>query len=119
LECIDGPHAGESFILQDTLVLGSHPSQKRGGQNSYKESKVVSIEKDASVSANHAKLVLNQTGNKKNCVLMVKVYDLKSESGTFINNKVLPKGSFRQAFVKDQIKVGNSIFRISKTSVPL
>jgi serine/threonine protein kinase len=107
LECIDGPHTGESFILTDTLLLGSNPSTTRR-----KEASV--IIKDTSASANHARLALNQTGSKKSCILMVKVFDLNSNSGTFINGKVLPKGSSRQAFVNDRIKVGKSTFQILK-----
>jgi len=110
LECINGPHVGESFLLTDTLVLGSDPSKTKGKNTS------TAIIKDTCVSANHARLVLNQTGTKKTCILMVKVYDLNSENGTLINGKMLPKGSSRQAFVKDQIKVGTCTFRISKSA---
>lgn len=108
LECINGPQKGESFTLTDTLVLGSGPSTRK------KEARAVI--NDTSVSSNHARLVLNQTGSKKNCILMAKVFDLNSDSGTIINGKTLPKGSSRQAFVNDQIKLGNSTFLISKSA---
>lgn len=108
LECIDGPHRGESVDLIGTLVIGSNPGKKTG------KSQVYSIGKDGEASPKHTKLVLNTSGSKKNGVLMVKVFDLKSDAGTLVNNKMLPKGSSRQAFVKDRIQVGESVFRILK-----
>ena len=108
LECIDGPHKGESFELTGTLVLGSDPSKKS-------KSSTFAVSKDSNASAAHAKLVLNRSGSKKSGVLMVKVSDLKSKNGTLVNNKILPKGSTRQVFVKDRIQVGDSIFRVVKS----
>jgi len=113
LECVDGPHKGESFELTGTLVLGSDPS-KKSSRGSAKSS-TFAVSKDSNASAAHAKLVLNRSGSKKSGVMMVKVSDLKSEKGTLINNKVLPNGSSRQAFVKDRIQVGDSIFRVVKS----
>ncbi len=106
LECIEGPHMGESFQLTSTLILGRDPGKTT--------SKTFALTNDTNASNKHAKLVLNVSGSKKKGVLMVKVFDLKSNSGTMVNNKMLPKGSSRQAFVKDKIQVGDSIFRISK-----
>ena len=113
LECVDGPHKGESFELTGTLILGSDPS-KKSSRGSAKSS-TFAVSKDSNASAAHAKLVLNRSGSKKSGVMMVKVSDLKSEKGTLINNKVLPNGSSRQAFVKDRIQVGDSIFRVVKS----
>jgi len=58
--------------------------------------------------------VLNRSGRKKKEVLTIKVFDLSSTGGTFINNKVLPKGGSRQAFAKDRIRLGNSVFLVVK-----
>ena len=113
LECIDGPHRGESFELTGTLVLGRDPAKNKGSGSS-KSQQVYAVGRDDKASSSHAKLVLNSSGSKKNGVLMVKVFDLKSANGTLINTKVLPKGTSRQAFVKDRIQVGESVFRILK-----
>jgi uncharacterized membrane protein len=93
LECIQGPHQGETVELSDVLVLGSNPSNKKGGHT-------FSLSKDDDACASHTKLVLNRSGSKKNSVLMVKVFDLKSKNGTMINSKALPSGDSRQAFIK-------------------
>ena len=115
LERIDGPHKGESFELTDSLILGSNPS-KKGSRGSSKSS-IFAVSKDSNASDAHAKLVLNRSGSKKSGLLIVvKVFDFKSKNGTLMNNKVLPKGSSRQAFVKDKIQVGASIFRVSKST---
>ena len=107
LECIQGPHQGETVELSDVLVLGSNPSNKKGGHT-------FSLSKDDDACASHTKLVLNRSGSKKNPVLMVKVFDLKSKNGTMINSKALPSGASRQAFIKDRIQVGSSVFRVMK-----
>lgn len=107
LECIQGPHQGETVELSDVLVLGSNPSNKKGGHT-------FSLSKDDNACASHTKLVLNRSGSKKNPVLMVKVFDLKSKNGTMINSKALPSGASRQAFIKDRIQVGSSVFRVMK-----
>ena len=105
LECIGGPHSGEKFFLTGTLVVGTKPVAKKEIRNS------ISLWKDSLVSSTHAKLVLNKSGSKKNPVLMIKVYDI---NGTKLNNKILPKGSNRMAFVKDRIQVGNSVLLVMK-----
>lgn len=111
LLCIEGPHLGESVEVKGTLVIGSAPSDS----TKVTSSNVYSLCRDNLASKNHAKLVLNKSGSKSKHVLMVKVYDLMSNHGTKVNNKVIPKGSSRQAFIKDKIQIGQSIFRITKT----
>lgn len=114
LECIEGPHSGETFILTGTLFVGKKPVHKVAN-SSYKDtSSVVNLWKDPLISTTHAKLILKKSGSVKNPVLMTKVYDMKSANGTKLNNKILPKGSNRQAFVKDRIQFGNSVLLISK-----
>jgi len=90
------------------LVLGSDPS-------SSKSSTFFAVSKDSNASAAHAKLVLQRSRPKKSAILMVRVYDLKSENGTFVNDKRLAKGSFRQAFRNGKIQVGDSIFCVVKS----
>lgn len=111
LLCIEGPHLGESTEVNGILIIGSAPSDSTKGSSS----NLYSIWKDRKASRNHAKLVLNKSGSKSKQVLMIKVYDLMSDHGTKVNNKLIPKGSSRQAFIKDKIQIGQSVFRISKT----
>ena len=105
LACIGGPHSGETFLLTDTLFVGNKAIQKVTRND-------ISLWRDPLVSTTHAKLVLKKSGSKKTPVLMVKVYALKSE--TQVNCKMLPNGSYRQAFAKDRIQVGKSVFLITK-----
>lgn len=115
IECSSGPHRGESCILESSMVIGSHPKQKQKVSASSSDDAVFPLSKDSHISANHAKLILSFSGGTKKGVLMVKVTDLKSSSGTFLNGKELPKGGSRQAFVNDCIKVGHSELRIKKS----
>jgi len=110
LVCVDGPHLGESIEVKGTLIIGSATSDSSKGT-----SNVYSLWKDHKASRIHSKLVLNKSGSKSKQVLMIKVYDLMSDHGTKVNNKIIPKGSSRQAFIKDKIQIGQSVFRISKT----
>jgi hypothetical protein len=109
LECVGGPHCGESVHLTGTLVIGSKPVKKAG-----KRSHRCALKMDGMASPDHAKLVLTKTGSKKKPILTVKVTDLNSANGTKVNNRMLPKGSSRQAFVRDRIQVGESVFRVLK-----
>ncbi len=112
LECIEGPHRGESIHLTGTLVIGNKPVKKAG------TTKVpvhrCALKMDKMASPDHVKLVLTKTGSKKKPILTVKVTDMNSANGTKINNKLLPQGSSRQAFVRDKIQVGQTVFQIVK-----
>ncbi|GFH50971.1 predicted protein [Chaetoceros tenuissimus] len=106
LECIKGPHKGQSFLLTKTLILG------KGG--TWKEP-VADLSQDLYVCPNHAKLTLVKKGPKSKQVLMVEVVDLKSKNGTKVKNKKLVGSTKRMAFVNDTITVGSSVLLISKT----
>lgn len=108
LDCIGGAHRGDHFSLNGTVVIGSNPVTRNKSHLTH------TVDTDGSISPNHVKLVLVSSSSKKNPVLTIKVTDLKSESGTRVNNKMIPKGSSRQAFVRDTIQVGTHIFRVSK-----
>lgn len=105
LVCTEGPHKGEEIMLVGTLILGQSPKQR--GRS---EIQLHALPEDLEASASHAKLELKRSGK----VMMVRVHDLKSTSGTMINQKFLPNGGSRQAFVKDTVKIGNSSFTILK-----
>ena len=69
----------------------------------------LSLPNDTSVSDVHAKFVISSSA-----VRSVRVTDMSSSSGTFVNGSSLPKGKSKQAFVGDKIKVGESLFHIRK-----
>lgn len=108
LKCIQGPHEGESFFLNDTpVVLGQNPQMK-------KNQEVFELGNDNEASASHAKVSLVKSGSKqKGYFLMVRVTDMKSSQGTLLNGKKIPKGG-RQAFIKNKIQIGGSVFQIQK-----
>ena len=106
IECIKGPHNGQSFLLTKTLILG------KGG--TWKEP-VADLSQDLYVCSNHAKLTLVKKGPKSRQLLMVEVVDLKSKNGTKVKNKKLVGSTKRMAFVNDTITVGSSVLLISKT----
>jgi len=105
---LDGPHQGATFSLTkdtaETFVLGTNPRPKSG--ESFR------LSDDDDVDSSHAKFVLHAT--KQLC--SVKVTDLKSSSGTFVNGQKIPKGKDRQVFVNDKITVGHSTMQIRKFS---
>ena len=107
LECIEGCHKGLTVPLSGELIIGQDPSR---GMKGKKQPEVFEIE-DEEASDQHAKLVLNNSGTKKKPMLTVRVTDMKSENGTFVNGKIV-SGKGKQAFVKDKIKVGNCVFCI-------
>jgi hypothetical protein len=111
LECIAGPCSGQSMHFTGTVIIGSKLSRKEGATSSQR----FVVQNDTTVSPDHAKLVLTKTGSKKKPILTVKVHDLKSQNGTKINKRLLPTGSSRQAFVKDSIQIGQSVFIIKKS----
>ena len=108
LKCIQGPHEGESFFLDDTVILGQNPPNKKN-QGRFE------LGNDNEASASHTKVSLVKSGSKqKGYVLMVRVTDMKTSQGTLVNGKKLSKGGGRQAFIKDKIQVGVSVFQVQK-----
>ena len=112
LEVIDGPHDGQVFSIggdhPGTIIIGKDPSSNnRGAKDAFK----LALSKDSNASSVHAKLVLTSVRNK---VHSIRVTDMSSTVGTFINGGRLPKGKSRQAFIGDKIKIGESLFQIKK-----
>jgi serine/threonine protein kinase len=111
LECIEGRHKGQYIKLAGELLVGTNP--KRSSKSKKKQDVFVIEDEDASEF--HAKLVLNKTGNKKKTLLTVRVNDMKSENGTYVNGKKVV-GSGKQAFLNDKVKIGECVFRIKQAS---
>ena len=112
LECIEGSQLGTIITLTGELLVGQNPSRggsRRGGKK--KEIDTLEIEDDEEISGVHAKLVLNRSGSKKKPLLTVRVTDMKSDNGTFVNGKKI-SGSGKQAFVNDKIRIGQNVFCI-------
>ncbi len=106
LECIEGCHKGLFLNLTGEMIIGKNP--KKGMKN--KKVKDTFQMNDANASDVHTKLVLNKSGKKK-VLLTVRVSDMKSQHGTFVNGKKVI-GNGKQAFVNDKIKIGDCVFCI-------
>jgi len=112
LDIIEGPHKGEDISIggecQDTVIVGRDTESSATKKDTTK----FSISKDSSVSAVHAKFVINTKSSVSSC----RVTDMSSSSsdGTFINGSCLASGKSKQAFVNDKIKIGESTFQIKK-----
>eukprot|EP00978_Attheya_sp_CCMP212_P047488 scaffold421402_cov48-Attheya_sp.AAC.4 len=106
VDVIEGPHQGESFLLEqggrDCFVVGKKPSASRSDvKSSFR------LSNESSISTSHVQLTLNVSSRGN--VFSVEVRDLESSSGTLFNGKKIPKGKTRQAFIGDKIQIGNSI----------
>lgn len=84
------PQGHRYFITQSEMIIGRDPSAD------------ISVT-DQSISRRHAKLI--QSNNK------VKLTDLGSANGTFINDKKISQGTEVTLAKEDMIKLGNSIFK--------
>ena len=111
LECIEGNHQGDIFTLTGEALIGLNPM--KGSRNKKKQIDTFHIVNDDNdeTSDVHAKLVLNKTGSKKKTLLTVRVTDMKSNHGTFVNGKKVGS-SGKQAFVNDKIRIGKNVFCI-------
>lgn len=103
---IAGPYKGESINMiareSETILLGARPGAEDGSS--------FSMLKDSSISSPyHVRLEL-ETGRK---FFSVVVTDLKSSLGTSVNGTKMRKGKTQKAFVNDEIKIGNSTFKIA------
>jgi len=114
LVSLEGPHKGESICIESAITFGSNPSNRT-------KSKPFRLENDSLVSASHAKLVLTKSGGNmtkkkkgKTPVLSIRVHDLKSTNGTFVDGQKIPVGGTKQAFVGHEIQIGKSTFEIKK-----
>jgi serine/threonine protein kinase len=98
-----------TYVLEqgvcDKYMIGSGPSQIDANNEKQK-----SINIDQSISQMDAKhatvaLIVRKDGTK-----MIEVHDLKSSSGTFISNKLIPSGKKQMAFSNQTIRMGNVEF---------
>lgn len=111
LEITDGPHKGQVVFLggihADTIVIGRDPSNAKA---STKDADKFALEDDGTASSVHAKLILTS----KKTLHSIKVTDMSSTNGTFVNGSMLGKGKSKQAFAGDRIMIGDSAFLIKK-----
>jgi serine/threonine protein kinase len=112
LDIIEGPHQGKVVAIgghyNDTIVVGKDP--KANSKASTKDAFGVSLPGDESASSLHAKFILTS----KKTVHSIKITDMSSTNGTYVNGTALAKGKSKQAFPGDRIKVGDSVFKIRK-----
>jgi len=70
----------------------------------------VSLTYDETMSSTHLKIEMSEDGK----VNSIRITDLKSTNGTFVNGKKVNKGGSRQVFAGDKIEIGNSVFKVDK-----
>lgn len=111
---IDGPHAGESFILKEKMLVGRNPKLTFKTSRRKEEPLHYAIEKDTEASAAHVSLVLHSTN--RGTMNSVRVTDLDSTNGTYVNGKQIPQGGYKQVFAGEKIKIGTSTIQIKKAN---
>eukprot|EP00584_Thalassiosira_punctigera_P024702 CAMPEP_0172553278 /NCGR_PEP_ID=MMETSP1067-20121228/49803_1 /TAXON_ID=265564 ORGANISM="Thalassiosira punctigera, Strain Tpunct2005C2" /NCGR_SAMPLE_ID=MMETSP1067 /ASSEMBLY_ACC=CAM_ASM_000444 /LENGTH=606 /DNA_ID=CAMNT_0013341437 /DNA_START=73 /DNA_END=1893 /DNA_ORIENTATION=- len=109
LDVIEGPHLGREIYFggdyPETVLVGRFPKS-----TAVKDATKFALSEDDSTSAVHAKFVISSKRN----VHSVRVSDMSSSNGTFVNGSILPKGKGRQAFIGDKILLGRSLLQIRK-----
>jgi len=114
---ISGAHKGESIILEGSMILGRDPelAMKTSKRRNQQQSSIYPLKKEKEASASHVSLALCSKG--KGSMNSVRVTDLNSTNGTFVNGKEIPKGGYRQAFSGDKILIGKTMVQIKKISI--
>lgn len=110
LVVVEGPHQGQEISfggdLPDTVLVGRDPASRAAAKDAAR----FALPADGSASAVHAKFVVGS----KTKVRSVRVHDMSSANGTYVQGSGLPKGKSRQAFANDKIRVGESLLQIRK-----
>lgn len=86
------PQGHRFFLTQDAMSVGRDPSAD------------ISV-MDQSISRKHARIIKSEKGDK------VRIQDLGSQNGTFINNKRLAPNQEADLEKEDMVKLGNTIFK--------
>ena len=109
-----GPLEGQAVSFggdhADTLVIGRDPSNA-STRAKIKNATKLALDGDNCVSAVHAKLVLHSVKDK---VHSLRVTDMQSSNGTFVNGNQLAKGKSIQVFIGGKIIIGESTFEVKK-----
>jgi serine/threonine protein kinase len=99
-----GPHKGlkQAFDVSGTkaIVVGSHPTAS--------SSHLMKLTEDENVENSHVRLEMAFSKG----YLKMKVTDLKSHSGTFVDGKRLDKGKSIMFFRNQEITIGDSSFSV-------
>lgn len=96
----DGPHAGESFPLDvdRAVIVGRDPSGRDARH---------ALSNDALASSEHVSLVRTSNG-------LVRLIDLDSTNGTYVNGAKMRRGGARKLFSGDRIELGSSTLVVQK-----
>jgi len=102
-----GPHKGSSFNMikgqTDKFIIGRNPSSTTG-------TTAFALSNDDEVDDSHIRMELAMT--KK--LTAVRVFDLKSESGTFVGKEKVRKGKDYRIFTNQSVRIGESELTIKK-----
>ena len=108
LDILEGPHQGEEVFIggdhPDTILIG-----KDADSHAMKDATKFALSKDDAASGALAKIVLNSKSN----VHSVKITSMAS-NGIEVKNCSLAKGKYKQAFLGDRLKLGDSLIQIRR-----
>jgi serine/threonine protein kinase len=119
LRFINGPGLDTTFDIAKgyITIIGRDPQGACGGKKRIHHATPF----DKQLSKEHFKLEVNAT--TRNNTKSIKLTDLESTNGTFVNGKTVSKGGWKNVFVGDRIQVGESTLVVElakhKENVPL
>ena len=114
---IEGPNKGASFVLGESkIIIGRDPVKVRKKKRIDDDEVYFTITNDPEVSSSHLSLVLHSKKRGSKTLNSVRVTDLVSTNGTYVNGKLLSKGGYRQAFAGEKIQLGTSVIQIKKNN---
>ncbi|KAL7469244.1 hypothetical protein ACHAXS_009507 [Conticribra weissflogii] len=112
LEIVSGPHTGETVCFgkdySDILLIGKDPTNL-SNRGKMKDAAKLKLSADTKASSMHAKVTFRHSANNAHSI---RVEDLKSSSGTFINTTMLGKGKGQQVFIGSKITIGDTVMMV-------
>ncbi len=116
MKCLtqSGPHTGETVCFgkdySDILLIGKDPTNL-SNRGKMKDAAKLKLSADTKASSMHAKVTFRHSANNAHSI---RVEDLKSSSGTFINTTMLGKGKGQQVFIGSKITIGDTVTMVRK-----
>mmetsp|Transcript_22106 Transcript_22106/g.46807 ORF Transcript_22106/g.46807 Transcript_22106/m.46807 type:complete len:613 (+) Transcript_22106:184-2022(+) len=114
LEIVGGPHTGRTVCFgrgySDILLIGKDPTNS-STRGKMKDAAKLELVADTKASSMHAKVTFRLSAKNAHSL---RVDDLKSLNGTFINSTMLGKGKGQQVFTGTKITIGDTVMMVRK-----